>query len=272
MFKFKIFLFVSLYSISFFGFAQQEPNLNNPVKTDNEHLVQATLWFQQSAEMRAIYYQTYQMAQTVLNNQLSKVRLSKPAAVVLDIDETVLDNSPFETESIRTGENYSKARWKEWTAQKNAKPLPGAKEFVLNAKEKGVEVFYISNRYYEELGVTISNLKKYDFPFADSAHVLLKKETSDKTKRRNSVLESHVILMFVGDNLTDFSQEFAHRDKNLGFDLVEKYKADFGTKFIILPNPMYGEWENAIYENKHGLTNEEKDKKRKNSLIGYEKE
>ncbi len=239
-------------------------------KTEKEHLVQATLWFQQSAEMRAIYYQTFNLAKMVLDNTLMTVRLSKPAALIVDIDETMLDNSPFETEAIRTGKNYTKEGWFEWTAMEKAQPLPGTVDFMKYTMSKGVEVYYISNRYHEELGSTINNLKKFDFPNADSAHVFLRKDKSDKTDRRSKVEENHVIIMLMGDNLTDFSADFGDRDDDLGFDAVDEQRADFGARFFILPNPMYGEWEKAIYNNNYGLPNEEKDIKRKERLKGYE--
>ncbi len=240
------------------------------IVTENEYLVQSVLWYQQSAEMRAVYYQTFNMAKIVLDDKLMRIRLSKPAALIVDIDETMLDNSPFETESIRSGKGYSNEYWMEWTSMEKAKPLPGAFDFVKHATEKGVEVFYISNRYLEELEETINNLKKYDFPNADTAHILLRKDRSDKTNRRNLVAETHVVVMLVGDNLADFSQDFANRGEDLGFNLVDEYKDNFGAIFIILPNPMYGEWSNAIYKYRRDLNDEEKDSVRKASLRGFE--
>ena len=266
MTKVKLILFAGLFLII--------NNCTNKTPTDtiteNEYLVQSTLWYQRSAEMRAIYYQTFNIAKMVLDDKLVEGRLSKPAALIVDIDETMLDNSPFEVESIRTGKNYSKEFWMKWTVLEKAKPLPGAVDFMNHATEKGVEVFYISNRYEEELLETINNLIKYNFPNADSAHVFLRKEKSDKTDRRNFVAENYVVLMLVGDNLTDFTQEFANRGDDLGFDKVDDYKDQFGSTFFILPNPMYGEWVKAINGNSFDLTKEEKAKKRKEMLIGYE--
>ena len=240
------------------GQDQNQKRLSKDNYTKNEYLVQATLWYQRSAEMRAIYYQAFNLAKMVLDDKLMRIRLSKPAAIVFDIDETLLDNSPYETESIRTGNNYSKELWMEWTAMEKANALPGAVDFVNHAQEKGVEVFYISNRYHEELSQTINNLKKQGFPNADTTHVLLRKDRSDKTSRRNFVSENHTIVMIVGDNLCDFKQEFANRGEDLGFNLVDEHKSEFGSAFIILPNPMYGEWVKEINRNKYDLPDEEK--------------
>lgn len=265
-----------IYAIIFFQLSNcigQDKNVERLSKNDytkKEHLVQATLWYQRSAEMRAVYYQTFNMAKMILDDKLMRIRLSKPAAIVFDIDETLLDNSPFETESIRTGKDYSRGFWMEWTGMEKANALPGAVDFVNHAQDKGVEVFYISNRYHDELNETINNLKKHGFPNADTSHVLLKKDKSDKTNRRNIVSENYTIVMLVGDNLADFTQEFANRGEDLGFNLVDEKKLEFGSAFIILPNPMYGEWVKAINGNSYDLSDEEKNARRKEILIGFE--
>ncbi|MTI39592.1 5'-nucleotidase, lipoprotein e(P4) family [Fulvivirga lutimaris] len=227
----------------------------------------AVLWYQNSAEMKLSYYQSYQYAKMMLDNKLERSRLAKPAAVVLDIDETVLDNSPYEAQIFDKGETYKSESWHKWTEEARAAALPGALDFVEYAKSRGVEVFYISNRSVSELEPTIKNLKKEKFPNASEEFVMLKSETSDKTERRNKVLESHTVLVYVGDNLTDYSELFADRDKNMGKDLVEKYKDELLSNFVMLPNPMYGEWEGAIYDNNYGLSDDLKLKKRKEALI-----
>ncbi|MFC2086453.1 5'-nucleotidase, lipoprotein e(P4) family [Bacteroidota bacterium] len=265
-----IYAIVFIQLSSCFGQDQIKKKQLEKNPAENEYLVQATLWYQRSAEMRACYYQTFNLAKMVLDDKLMRIRLSKPAAIVFDIDETLLDNSPFETETIRTGKDYSKEFWMEWTAMEKARELPGAVDFVNHARDKGVEVFYISNRYHDELTETINNLKKHGFPNVDTSHVLLRKNESDKTSRRNIVSENHTIVMLVGDNLTDFSQEFANRGEDLGFSLVDEKKFEFGSTFIVLPNPMYGEWVKAINGNRYDLSDEEKDSRRKEMLFGFE--
>ena len=93
-------------------------------QTENNHLLMATAWYQKSAEMRAIYYQTYYLAKLALETKLSKHDSRPHPAVVLDIDETVLDNSPFEVNCITTGQSYSPDFWKSWTNKASAKALP----------------------------------------------------------------------------------------------------------------------------------------------------
>ncbi len=220
----------------------------------------ADLWFHHSAEMVAIYLQTYHTAKMALEQNLKNNVQSRKPAVVLDIDETVLDNSPYQFKLIETKKEYTPENWTEWVNLAIAKPLPGAVEFTTYAKEQGVEVFYISNRTVEHLEATIKNLRKYDFPNADSAHVFLKSKTGDKTERRAKVSANFEILLFLGDNLTDFSQDFAHRKvENMGKPAVKDKKELFGTKYIIFPNPMYGEWERTIYKDSYKWSEYQKD-------------
>lgn len=220
----------------------------------------ADLWFHHSAEMKAVYLQTYKMAHWALDKQLEKHNGSKKPAVVLDIDETVLDNSPYQFKLIETESEYTYENWTYWVNLSIAKALPGVYDFTTYAKEKGVEVFYISNRTVEHLDATIENLKKHKLPNADSAHVFLKNETGDKTARRAIVSENFEIILFLGDNLTDFSQDFAHRTKkDMAKDKIEENKKLFGEKYIIFPNPMYGEWEKAFYNDSYKWTEDQKD-------------
>lgn len=232
-----------------------------------DQLTMSTLWFQQSAEMRQSYYQSYRYAELLLDKKIENKKSEKPGAVVLDIDETVLDNSPYQALLIDSSWTYTGETWKRWTDQARAQRLPGALEFVNYAKENGVEVFYISNRKTDELQSTIKNLKEMGFPNASEDYVALKETTSDKTERRNAVLKDYDILVYVGDNLTDYSEIFANRNKGMGKDLVDKYKNELLENFVMLPNPMYGEWEGAIYNNDYSVADSTKLKMRKEKLI-----
>lgn len=262
----NLFLFVS---ISIFLMSCQA-NLDKKTRlSESEYLLQATLWYQQAEEMQASYYQAFNLAKTQLKSNLENYQGSKKIAVVLDIDETVLDNSPFEANLIKNNKNYTHELWKAWTDEAIAKAIPGALEFTNYAKSIGVEVIYISNRRTDELATTIENLRKEKFPNADSNFVLLKENTSDKTLRREKVSENFEVLLFIGDNLGDFDQMFQQRENNSAIQKVQENKALFGTKYIILPNPMYGHWEKKLFGHKKDLSNEEKAVARKNMLKGF---
>lgn len=234
-----------------------------------EHLVMSVLWYQKSAEMKALYYQSYNMAKIALDNQLKKCTAIDKKAVILDIDETVLDNSPYQAMMIEKGVAYSPKTWKEWTKTANAKPTPGVIDFLNYAKSKGVEPFYVSNRDMDERDATLKNMIKENIPFADTTHILLRiKGQSDKTDRYKSIEKKNKILLTIGDNLRDFNEIFANRKTNYGLNMADSLKNQFGENFIILPNSMYGDWEKAIYGGKFP-SEVEKNKIRKAALQAY---
>lgn len=231
----------------------------------SDQLVMSVLWYQTSAEMVASYLQAYRYAELMLDAKLDTMSLQKPAAVVLDIDETVLDNSPYEVYLIENDELYNANSWKKWVEQVRAEALPGALAFTKFAKSRGVQVFYISNRREDELQATVENLEKHDFPNANSRFVFLRSESSDKTERRERVTAAYEVLVYIGDNLTDFDEVYADRE-NYGREVVLENQQTLLNNFVILPNPMYGEWEKALYDNNYGLTPDQKLQKRLKGL------
>lgn len=264
-------IFFSLAILAGLFSCQQSQSNSNDTKKENDYLIMATLWYQRASECRALYYQAFNAARISLDKQLAaNSDKSKPKAVVVDIDETVLDNSPFETNSIRTGKSFSSAAWKEWTDMAKAQATPGSLEFLKYAESKGVETFYISNRDTSAMLKTLQNLQNLGFPFADKEHILLKSNTSNKTNRRNKVSLSHEILILAGDNIGDFDEILEDRSENYGFALVDSMKKEFGNRFIVLPNPMYGSWEKQVLKSDRKLNNDEKEKLRVDRLIGYE--
>ena len=263
-----------IYAILLFALAFSScDNSSSTAQVDqtkqNDYLTMSTLWYQRASECRALYYQAFNFAKHSLVANLAESKNDKPKAVVVDIDETVLDNSPFEAYSVRTGKQYSNKLWHEWTGKAAAQATPGSLEFLKFAESKGVETFYISNRSVSETAVTLQNLKALGFPFADEAHILLKTDTSVKTVRRNKVSDTHEILILAGDNIGDFDELFEDRSQNFGFETVDSHKADFGKRFIILPNPMYGSWERVAFKGQRGLSPEQKNEMRKETLFGY---
>lgn len=241
----------------------EKPTTVNP----QEHLVYATIWFQRSPEMKALFYQGFNIASQRVE-QYSRQKSCKPKAVVVDIDETMLDNSPFEAQQIFEGKGFSPVFWREWSSKARAEALPGAVEFSRFCDSLKVDVFYISNRNLDEIEPTLRNLDSLGFAFARADHLLFKETESSKKARREKVLEKYEIVLLVGDNLSDFSEIFENRGDDWGVSLAEKYRNEFGNRFIILPNPMYGDWEKKIYSGKD-LTEEQKKELRLNALRGF---
>jgi 5'-nucleotidase (lipoprotein e(P4) family) len=258
----SILIILTLSALSCGVFAQ-----NNVSK--NEHLTMATLWFQKSAEMKALYYQAFNLAQLRLDQKLQNSDENIKYAVVCDIDETLLNNSPVEAKIILDNMSFSDSLWNSWTSLSKAEALPGALEFAKYAASKNVKVFYLSNRKVIELEWTMKNMKELGFPNVEEEFFLLKTNTSDKEERREKARENYEILLYCGDNLGDFSSVFDDRSANYDLDEVDEYKNDFGDKFIVLPNPTYGTWEKAIYGGTNRISPEEKNKLRKEALISF---
>lgn len=202
-------------------------------------------WIQRSAEYKALCLQAYNIATERIDALTSKAH-TKPLAIVTDIDETIVDNSPNCVHNALKGEDYSGKSWHEWCERAEALPLEGAVAFFNHAAQKGVTVFYISNRDHQDRKGTLENLRKAGFPFADDAHLMTRDNTSDKQARRDAVLEKYDIVMLLGDNLGDFESIFDSSNETVRNEAVKKFSNEFGNKFIVLPNPNYGTWEKAM--------------------------
>lgn len=204
--------------------------------------VDAAIYQNTSAEAHRLYQQCYELARLRLEENLRRAH-ALPPAVVVDIDETVLDNSPYQMTNIREGRTYSPATWSEWTTKASAKASPGAVDFLRWANAQGCDVFYISNRSEAEKAVTIKNLRDLGFPTVDDEHVLcMIGRDSDKTIRRAVVREKRYIALLVGDQLRDFDEAFKMRVPEHGKSIVDAWSDTLGQYFILLPNPMYGTW------------------------------
>ncbi len=222
----------------------QQPQ--QPVEKEIQHnQLMATLYTYYAAEYKALTYQAYNIAK----EKLIEIKRLNPEktnlAVVLDIDETVLDNSPFEAKMILEKSSYNSESWNKWCSLSVAEPVPGVLKFLEFADEQGFNIFYLSNRKkkFTQEG-TLDNLIKIGFPQVSDDHLLLRDGERSKTNRRNTISENYKIVLLVGDNLGDFyedTQIFTEREQ-----IVDKNKNLFGKKFIVLPNAMYGDWVSSI--------------------------
>lgn len=238
---------------------------------DVEYQTGAVLYFQTAAENRALFYQAFNLARLRLDAELKSCKKSRkkmPCALVTDVDETTLDNSPNQAWLIKNKQFFTQANWQRWVDRAEAKPLPGALEFFQYAATKGVKTFYVTNRSEAERAGTESNLKKAGFPDVSTETVLLRADTSSKEPRRLAIAQKHRIVLLIGDNLNDIAQVFERKPIAERFAAVDNLKNEFGKRFIVLPNPMYGEWENAVYDFKR-LTEEEKARARMEKLQSY---
>lgn len=205
-----------------------------------------SMFQQKAAEYKALCFQAYNIAHLRLDQMLLQQH-SKPLAVVTDIDETVLDNSPYAVHQALLGKGYEDSSWMVWSKMIKADTVPGAHTFFTYAASKNVEVFYVTNRAEKERASTLKNLQLFNFPNADDKHLLLRTDTSSKEPRRQSILQTHDIIMLCGDNLGDLSSVFDDKQFDTRLKNTQMLASEFGNKFIVLPNANYGDWENSFY-------------------------
>jgi 5'-nucleotidase (lipoprotein e(P4) family) len=221
-------------------------------------ILNATLWVQTSAEFRAASTQTFAAARRALDEALADRTRSgaieetnadpdQPPAIVTDVDETVLDNTPFEARVIQAGKTYDSATWKAWTAEGAAPAMPGATEFLQYARSRGVTVFYVTNRDEDERPGTRANFQRVGFPLDPNLETLLLRtdpKVSDKSARRKQVADHYRLILVLGDDFNDFANvreaSWSERDA-----LLREKESWWGTRWFMLPNPMYGSWERA---------------------------
>lgn len=227
----------------------------------------AVLWQQSSGEYRALCFQAYNFARLSLKEALWADTSKKPNCIIVDIDETVLDNSPFQGHEIKKGLSFNASDWTEWTNLAKADTVPGALAFLKFAATKNIETFYLSNRDGKDYTATLKSLQKFGFPYADDAHLMVSEGSSNKEPRRQKVAEKYDVLMLCGDNLSDFSNLF-YRDQKNTIEQVNENQTLFGIKYIVLPNPMYGDWEKPLYKGEN-LTEKNKAKQRLERLKSY---
>jgi 5'-nucleotidase (lipoprotein e(P4) family) len=237
---------------------------------DYEYLVGATLWTQSSAEFRALAYQSFNYAKLLFDRDLkSKRRNRTKRAVIVDVDDTVMDNSPYEASLVLTGKSFTAPDFSDWCERKVATAVPGSVEFLNYVNAKGARVFYVTNRREADRHCTSQNLRQLGFPDVCDDTLLLRADTSSKEPRRQMIAGKYRIVLIIGDNLNDIAQVFEKKSIVERSAAVDNIKAQFGSRFIVIPNAMYGEWENAVYEYNSQLTDSEKAVKRRSALKGY---
>jgi 5'-nucleotidase (lipoprotein e(P4) family) len=223
----------------------------------------AALYVQTAAEYRACCLQAYNLAACRLREGVERTKnAAKKPAVILDLDETVLDNSGFEALLVRSGIVYDQRLWDLWEEEspKQVALVPGAGDFIHEAERLGVTVVYVSNRSHRK--PTAATLERLGVPAKKDEFLKLKADKADpgdKTGRFKEVEDQFEVLLYVGDNLRDFDDHFrftlddgkdgrttdpAKLDAAIQErkEKVDKVREKWGSKWIILPNPQYGEW------------------------------
>ena len=238
--------------------AQEALNQKQQYQAETETM--GLLWMRTSAEYRALAYQGYNVAINAVKMAVTDPsHQRKPLAIVLDADETVVDNTKLMGESIVNGNGrFDAPWWRQAVHQGKSQAMPGAVEFLNEVHKQGVEIFYVSNRYAPvNLDVTIQNFKELGFPSVDKDHVLLFEKDSDKQPRFDMIAKKYYVVVYMGDNAGDFpigtkGKTLAERNS-----IIDAHKEDFGTTFVVFPNPAYGSWVSALAKGYQNLSPEE---------------
>jgi 5'-nucleotidase (lipoprotein e(P4) family) len=249
-----------------------------PVAVAADDNLNAVAWMQRSAEYAAVAEQTWRAASGRLEAALADPAWDAlapadrtgaplaglPPAVIVDVDETVLDNSPYQARLVRDGREFDDDSWDGWVAEAQARPVPGALGFARAAAAQGVTMVYLSNRTEAQEAATLANLRALGFPVGEG-DVFLGKGTmvagctqagsSDKSCRRRLVARQYRVLMQFGDQLGDFVAGSDNRPATRQA-LLDAHRDWLGERWWMLPNPSYGGWQPALFGDDWGLPRE----------------
>jgi len=242
-----------------------------PESAATDDNLNAVLWVQRAAEYGAATITVYRAAADHLDAALAEKHwdalvpgerdnagktAALPPAVIMDVDETVLDNSPYQARLVRDGKEYDEVTWDQWVAEKKAKPVPGVVDFAKAAAAKGVTILYLSNRAEHLQAATLANLRDAGLPVADDSVFLglgtfvegCEQNGSEKNCRRQLAGRKYRVLMQFGDQLGDFVEIVANTPEGRAA-LLDEHRDWFGERWWMLPNPTYGSWEPALFNN-----------------------
>lgn len=247
-------------------------------------LLNATLWMQRSVEHRAVTIGLFELARIRLHEalrhkdwtavpQMEPKNYEKlPVAIVSDLDETLLDNSNYEASLITRGTDFKSKEWTDYVNSQTTKAMPGAKGFLDYAAKQGVKIFYVTNRTKEEEPATRENLEKLGFPLDAKLDTILTKgeisKGSDKGPRIASIAAKYRVVLLMGDNFADFTD----KAKGTQAERLKQFEADrkhFGHDWIAFPNPEYGSWESAAFDNDWKKSPDQRRKEKIDSLDAW---
>lgn len=244
-------------------------------------LLNAELWMRRSVEYKANALGLYALGKIRLDEALADRSWTAateqtgayqdlPPAVVLDLDETAMDNSAYQAGLVTSGKDFSPKSWDAWVRAEKATAVPGAVEFTKYADSKGVKVFYVTNRSADQEEPTRRNVEALGFPMGDNVDTfLMSKEKpewgSAKSARRAYIAKDYRIVLLFGDNFGDFT-DAANGGEEERAKAFEQVKAHFGHDWLMLANPGYGSFESAPYGHNFKLSADEKRAKKIGAL------
>jgi acid phosphatase len=223
----------------------------------------ATLWTQRSVEYKGNALTVFALARIRLDEALADKNWTAapveqkgayqalPPAIILDIDETLLDNSRYQVWMLRNNQTFSTKTWNQFCAAQVSTAIPGAVEFTKYADSKGVKVFYITNRGVETDKDTRENMAKLGFPMGGNVDTFLMQNGkpdwgSAKGTRRAVITKDYRVLLNIGDNFGDFDDRYRTSvdERQKAFDSDMAY---WGRQWLMIANPTYGSFDTAPY-------------------------
>jgi 5'-nucleotidase (lipoprotein e(P4) family) len=252
---------------------------------DASDLLLAALWTQRSVEYKANALTVFALARIRLDEALADKNWTAapaeqtgdyqmlPPAVILDIDETLLDNSKYQVWMMKSDQTFSTKTWNEFCAAQISTAVPGALEFVKYADSKGVKIFYITNRAAETEKDTRENMQKLGFPLGGNVDTFLMQNEKPgwggaKSTRRAVVTKDYRVLLNVGDNFGDFDDRYrtSEADRLKAFDADMAY---WGKQWLMIANPTYGSFDTAPYGHDFKKSREEQRKAKRDVLESW---
>lgn len=231
------------------------------IKSDAALKTSAVLWQQTSAEYEALCYQAYNIAIDRLRNpqpyttsdgDVFEASMNDGArnAIIMDLDETVLDNSAYHGYLLLENKEYSKESWNNWVNRGEATLIPGAFEFIQVATELNVPIYYVSNRDFSTTNATLRNMLDLNINVTEDKLLLNEENPASKRSRFERVNRENNVILYIGDNLADLTELVDHTQDIQGRKVIlNEIKERIGRRLIILPNPIYGDWEAALNKN-----------------------
>lgn len=245
----------------------------------------ATLWTQRAVEYKANSLTVFTLARIRLDEALADKSWTAapaeqkssyhdlPPAVILDIDETLLDNSRYQVWMLKNNQSFSTKTWNQFCAAQVSTAIPGAVEFAKYADSKGVKVFYITNRGAVTEKDTRENMQKLGFPMGGNVDTFLMQGEKPewggpKGTRRAVVAKDYRVLLNIGDNFGDFDDRYrtSEADRARAFEADMPY---WGKQWLMIANPTYGSFDTAPFGHDFKKPREEQRKAKWDVLEGW---
>jgi 5'-nucleotidase (lipoprotein e(P4) family) len=246
-----------LVALALAGCGPHKQDAANQLNQLNQQSVMALNWFQQSGEYQALAYQAFNFATLAFDKAPSLT--GKPRAVIVDLDETMIANSAYIAWMVKANQSVTDKSWSSWAHAGQATAVPGAVNFANYVNSHGGTIFYVSNRDNQYAAATAANLKQLGFTGVSDKTLRLDTGSTNKQARFDAIkAEGYDVVLYIGDNLNDYGAATYHQGNAQRRAFVKQNNRLFGTQFIILPNPLYGDWESGLGEGYNKLTPEQK--------------